>query len=38
MIRVAIDTNVLIYAELEPDSERGTRSADLICGLLGTES
>ncbi len=30
MIRVAIDSNVLIYAELEPDSEKGTRSAELI--------
>jgi predicted nucleic acid-binding protein len=30
MMRVAIDTNILIYAELEPDSEKGTRSVDLI--------
>jgi predicted nucleic acid-binding protein len=30
MIRVAIDSNVLIYAELEPDSEKGRRSAELI--------
>jgi len=30
MIRVAIDSNILIYAELEPDSEKGTRSAELI--------
>src|SRR5215831_12101365 len=30
MIRVAIDSNILIYAEFEPDSEKGTRSADLI--------
>jgi predicted nucleic acid-binding protein len=30
MIRVAIDSNVLIYAELEPASEKGTRSAELI--------
>ncbi len=30
MIRVAIDSNVLIYAELEPDSEKGTRSTELI--------
>jgi len=30
MIRVALDSNILIYAELEPDSEKGTRSADLI--------
>jgi predicted nucleic acid-binding protein len=30
MIRVALDSNVLIYAELEPESEKGMRSADLI--------
>src|SRR5215468_701822 len=30
MSRVAIDSNILIYAEFEPDSEKGTRSADLI--------
>ncbi len=30
MIRVALDSNILIYAELEPKSEKGTRSADLI--------
>ena len=30
MIRVALDSNVLIYAELEPDSEKGTRSTELI--------
>jgi predicted nucleic acid-binding protein len=30
MIRVAIDSNVLIYAELEPDSEKGKRSAEVI--------
>jgi predicted nucleic acid-binding protein len=30
MIRVALDTNILIYAELEPESEKGTRSADLL--------
>jgi predicted nucleic acid-binding protein len=30
MIRVAIDSNILIYAELEPESEKGTRSAELI--------
>ena len=30
MIRVAIDSNILIYAEVEPDSEKGVRSADLI--------
>ena len=30
MTRVSIDSNILIYAELEPDSEKGKRSADLI--------
>ena len=30
MTRVAIDSNILIYAELEPDSEKGARSAELI--------
>jgi predicted nucleic acid-binding protein len=30
MTRIAIDSNILIYAELEPDSEKGTRSADII--------
>ena len=30
MTRVAIDSNVLIYAELEPDSAKGARSAGLI--------
>jgi predicted nucleic acid-binding protein len=30
MIRVAFDSNILIYAELEPESEKGARSADLI--------
>lgn len=30
MTRVALDSNILIYAELEPESEKGTRSADLI--------
>ncbi len=30
MTRVAFDRNVLIYAELEPDSEKGTRSIELI--------
>jgi len=30
MIRVAFDTNILIYAELEPESEKGTRSIELI--------
>jgi predicted nucleic acid-binding protein len=30
MTRVALDSNILIYAELEPESEKGIRSADLI--------
>jgi predicted nucleic acid-binding protein len=30
MTRVALDSNILIYAELEPDSEKGKRSIDLI--------
>ena len=30
MTRVALDSNVLIYAELEPDSEKGKRCVDLI--------
>src|ERR1043165_6448302 len=30
MTRVALDSNVLIYAELEPESEKGKRAADLI--------
>lgn len=30
MTRVALDSNILIYAEIEPDSEKGMRSADLI--------
>ena len=30
MTRVALDSNILIYAELEPDSEKGMRSAELI--------
>jgi predicted nucleic acid-binding protein len=30
MTRVALDSNILIYAELEPESEKGTRSADAI--------
>ncbi len=30
MTRVALDSNILIYAEIEPDSEKGKRSADLI--------
>jgi predicted nucleic acid-binding protein len=30
MTRVALDSNILIYAELEPDSGKGKRAADLI--------
>jgi predicted nucleic acid-binding protein len=30
MTRVALDSNILIYAELEPESEKGKRSTDLI--------
>lgn len=30
MTRVALDSNILIYAEIEPESEEGKRSADLI--------
>jgi predicted nucleic acid-binding protein len=30
MTRIALDSNLLIYAELEPESEKGTRCADLI--------
>jgi predicted nucleic acid-binding protein len=30
MTRVALDSNILIYAELEPDSEKGARAIDFI--------
>ena len=30
MTRVALDSNILIYAEMEPDSDKGKLSADLI--------
>ncbi|MBV8511139.1 MAG: PIN domain-containing protein [Xanthobacteraceae bacterium] len=30
MTRVALDSNILIYAELEPESGKGKRSTDLI--------
>lgn len=30
MTRVALDSNILIYAELEPDTEKGKRAADLV--------
>ena len=29
-MRVALDSNILLYAELEPDSDKGRRAADLI--------
>jgi predicted nucleic acid-binding protein len=35
MTRVALDSNILIYAELEPESEKGARSADLILRAAG---
>ena len=43
MIRVAIDSNILIYAELEPDSPKGKRSADVILraardGVISTQA
>ena len=30
MTRIALDSNILIYAELEPESEKGKRSIDII--------
>ena len=30
MTRVALDSSILIRAELEPDSEKGTRGIDLV--------
>jgi predicted nucleic acid-binding protein len=30
MTRVALDSNILVYAELEPETEKGRRAADLI--------
>jgi predicted nucleic acid-binding protein len=30
--RVALDTNVLIYAEVEPETEKGRRAAEVILG------
>lgn len=30
MTRVALDSNVLIYAEIEPDTAKGRRAADVI--------
>lgn len=35
MTRTALDTNVLIYALVEPLSEKGRRAADLILKLAG---
>ncbi len=32
MSRVALDSNILVYAELEPESEKGKRAAQLILG------
>jgi predicted nucleic acid-binding protein len=32
MTRVALDSSILIYAEVEPDSEKGKRAADVILG------
>ncbi len=29
-MRVALDSNLLVYAELEPETEKGKRAADLI--------
>lgn len=30
MARVALDTNVLIYAELEPETDKGARAAEIV--------
>ena len=30
MIRVALDSNILVYAELEPETEKGQRAAEVI--------
>jgi predicted nucleic acid-binding protein len=30
MTRVALDSNVLIYAEIEPETDKGRRAADII--------
>ena len=30
MARVALDSNILVYAELEPETDKGQRAADLI--------
>ncbi len=35
MARIAFDTNVLGYAELEPESDKGRRAADLIVRAAG---
>lgn len=35
MARVAFDTNVLIYAELEPDSPKGARAQQLLIRAAG---
>ncbi len=33
MIRIALDSDILVYAELEPDSPKGKRAAQLILGV-----
>lgn len=35
MVRIAFDTNVLGYAELEPESDKGRRAANLIVRAAG---
>lgn len=35
MARIAFDTNILGYAELEPESDKGRRAADLIIRAAG---
>lgn len=35
MTRVALDTNVLIYAEVEPETEKGRRATEVILGAAG---
>jgi predicted nucleic acid-binding protein len=30
MIRIALDSNILIYAEVEPETEKGRRAAEII--------
>jgi predicted nucleic acid-binding protein len=33
-MRVAIDTNILIYAEFEPQTQKGSRAADIVLRAL----